>query len=167
MKFLDTPFYQYIKPEIEQLRREGMDLPAHFRKASAFLREIPADLGAHAYAPGKWTVAQVMGHLVDAQLVFLNRIVFIARGEAAPLPGFDENLWVESSGHREISPGELAEMHARMSQATETLVGSLPRATLSRAGLANGVEITAEEVLLYLVAHEKHHLHILKTRYLS
>lgn len=167
MKFQESIFHRILAAELAELGDPAAALPGHFREGRAFVSGLPEARRSHAYAPGKWTVAQVVGHVVDTQLVFLGRILFIARGQPAALPSFDEGAWVETSGHREKSLMELAAIYERGTALLEALVASLPAGALAREGTANGIEIRGEEVLAYLIAHERHHFQVLKSRYLG
>lgn len=167
MRFKDSIFQRILAAELAALGDPVEALPGHFLAGRGFLGGLPEERRTYAYAPGKWTLAQVVGHVVDTQLVFLGRILFIARGQPAALPGFDEGTWVETSGHREKTLAELAALYGKGAAAMEALIGSLPAGALAREGNANGIEIRGEEVLAYLIAHEQHHFQILKSRYLG
>jgi uncharacterized damage-inducible protein DinB len=164
-RFKDSVFHRILEEELATLGDPAAALPVHNAEVQAFLGGLPEAKRGFAYAPGKWTLGQVVGHLADAQLVFLGRILFIARGQDAALPGFDEDRWIVSSGHGEKSLAELRDLLARGAALAEALVKSLPPGALSREGVANGILITPSEVLAYLIAHEKHHLRVIRERY--
>jgi uncharacterized damage-inducible protein DinB len=165
MRFTDSPFHRILADELAVLGDPVAELPRQRAGYLDFLSSLPESLASHAYAPGKWTVSQVVGHLADTQLVFLGRILFFARGQGTALPGFDEGTWVEASGHRGLSLARLREIHAAGSAAVAALVASLPPGALSREGEANGVRIRVDEILSYLIAHERHHVKVLRERY--
>jgi uncharacterized damage-inducible protein DinB len=167
MRFVDSPFHRILAEELAGLGDPVEALPRHQAGYLDFLAGIPETLVSHAYAPGKWTVGQVVGHLADTQLVFLGRILFIARGQKSALPGFDEASWAETSGHRGFSLARLREIHAAGAAAVAALVASLPPGTLALEGDANGVQIRVDEILCYLIAHERHHVKVLRERYLG
>lgn len=164
MKFRDSWYYQSLRKEIDALPGPG-HFPAHAAATRSFLDGLPDARGNHAYAPGKWTLTEVAGHFTDAQLVFLGRILFIARGETAILPGFDENKWVPAARHGALGLPRVRDLYAKTSALTEALLASLPAESLQAEGIANGMTITVEEILLYMMAHEAHHIEILRTRY--
>lgn len=165
--FRDSIFQKILAEELSQLGDARQALAPHFDAMTRFLAALPEAKAAHAYAPGKWTVSEVIGHLLDTRLVFLNRLLYISRGEARPLPGFDEGLWVREAGHAALPFAALRDLHQAGAAFASATLASLPAGSFSRSGEANGVLITGEEILRYLIAHETHHLRVLRDRYLA
>lgn len=140
------------------LEREG-------RAFAAALAALPAASAAHAYAPGKWTLAEVVAHLADAERVFAYRALRFGRGDATPLPGFDQDLYVPAShaGRRPFLDlvGELASLRA----ATLHLYRGFEPQDWARAGEANGARVTVRALAWIVAGHELHHRAILRDRY--
>jgi hypothetical protein len=117
------------------------------------------------YAPGKWSVREVMAHLVDVERVMAYRLLRVARGDATPLPGFDENAWIAGAGHdsRPVAAhlGEFAAARAN----TLALLRGLPAETLERRGTASGHPVSARALVWILAGHVDHHVRILADRY--
>ena len=159
-----APFYHGYIAEVhgenigEQLRNQLTEVER--------LVSTVDDRGALArYAPGKWSVKEVLGHLADVERIFGYRLLRIARGDATPLPGFDENTYVPA-GRFDERPlrGLLADFRAvRMSSLA--LVEGLPSAAWSARGAASGYAITARALAYILVGHVAHHLGVLRDRY--
>jgi hypothetical protein len=124
------------------------------------------DSGAgRRYAPDKWSVKQVLGHLADTERVLAYRLLRVGRGDPTPLSAFDENAYVAAAGFDDRSlPDLLQDFHA-VRQSTLRLVDGLPIAALSRWGAASGAPITARALLYVLVGHVEHHFEILRGRY--
>lgn len=121
--------------------------------------------GGHRYAEGKWSVREVVGHCIDAERIFAYRALRIARGDATPLPGFDENDYVATAGSDARSmPELLAELDA-VRAATIALFASLTPVAWSRVGVASGKEITVRALAFITAGHVAHHLRILRERY--
>ncbi len=118
-----------------------------------------------AYAPGKWTVRQLIGHLLDTHMVFIYRATCFSRGETHALPGFDENAYTENWLASRASAAQLVRAYARLSQATVSLVSLMLPELWQRAGIANGTRVNGEQMLRILMSHESHHLGILTSRY--
>jgi DinB family protein len=117
------------------------------------------------YAPGKWSVKEILGHLTDAERIFSYRLLRIARGDATPLPGFEENSYVPA-GRFDARPLKdlLAEFRAvRLS--TTTLVGGIPSTAWSERGTASGKPVSARALVYIMVGHVAHHLGVLRERY--
>jgi uncharacterized damage-inducible protein DinB len=166
MKFRDSIYYSILKDDLALIKAGVAELAEHFTSSLRFIQSIPADKIGFAYGPGKWSVAQVIGHLSDTQTVFLNRILYISRGQSVALYPFDEQLWVGSAGHESLDREKLLNLYESGARHVQTVIASLPAGSLARAGVANGIEITVEEIILYLMAHEKHHLQVIRDRYL-
>lgn len=141
-------------------------LARHADETIALLREQPPEIADHAYAEGKWTVKQVVGHVCDAERIFTYRLLRIARADQTPLPGFDENAYVPPGEFETRTLESLLEEFAAVRQATIALVAGLPDAAWSRSGIANGDPISARALAYILTGHELHHRGVLHARYL-
>lgn len=140
-------------------------LTAQMKETGAVLGRTSGERAGFRYAPGKWTVREVAGHVADAERVFSYRALRFSRGDATPLPGFDENLWVPHSGADRRPLPELAAELAAVRQATLALLGSLDDEAVGRSGSANGRIITVRALGWIIAGHERHHLRILRDRY--
>ena len=120
-----------------------------------------------AYAPGKWTLKEVLGHLADAERVFAYRALCFARGDRNPLASFDESAWAPNSAARDCELHELAEGLRAVRAATLALLRQLPVAASLRRGTVNGKEITVRALGWIIAGHERHHLTIIRERYLT
>lgn len=133
----------------------------------ALLRDLTDEQALRAYAPGKWTIKQVIGHLCDAERVFSYRAMRIARGDVTPLPSFDENVYaVEGAFDARPLPSLLAEFTA-VRRATVALLAGLPHESWARAGMASGWPVTTRACAWITAGHELHHRAILAERYLG
>lgn len=133
----------------------------------ALLRTIPEARGSHRYAPGKWSIKEVLGHMADTERVFAYRALRFARGDRTPLPGFEQNDWVPFSNADARPLGELAEELRLVRGATVALFRGLDDAALARRGTASGVEFTTRALAWIIAGHERHHLRVLGERYLE
>jgi uncharacterized damage-inducible protein DinB len=129
------------------------------------LSRLTADQAAFAYAPGKWTVKEVVGHLIDAERVFAYRAMRIARGDKTDLPGFDENAFVANAKFNARTLPDLLEEFQAVRRATITLANSLDEEELARKGTANGHAVSVRALFYICLGHEAHHLALLKGRY--
>jgi uncharacterized damage-inducible protein DinB len=121
----------------------------------------------YAYAPGKWSVKQVIGHLVDAERVFVYRALRVARNDTTNLPGFDENAFVENANFQSRTLPDLLEELQVVRAATIALIKNLDPSSFERRGTANGSPISVRALLYIVAGHERHHAAILRERYLS
>lgn len=131
----------------------------------AYMATWPEDKAGHRYAEGKWTVAQVIGHMADTERVFSYRLLRIARGDATALPGFDENAYQVHAGFDGRSVASVVAELRAVRQASVALVRTLDAAALDRAGTASDNRITARALVWLIAGHFAHHTAILKERY--
>lgn len=118
------------------------------------------------YAPGKWTLKEVIGHLADDERIFAYRALCVARGDAVALPGFDEKEYVRNAGFEKRPLADLlAELDA-MREATIRFGASLTREAWLRSGTVNGYAASVRGLLFHIAGHELHHLEIVRERYL-
>lgn len=118
-----------------------------------------------AYAQGKWTPKEVLGHMIDTERIMTFRALCFARGEKQSLPGFDENDYVQSAAFSKNSLEDLLDDFEAQRRALLTLVKTLSEDTLDVQGLANGKPITPRALLWIIVGHFIHHVQVLNDRY--
>jgi hypothetical protein len=142
-------------------------LVALSEQTPAFFRGLtgPAERGL-TYAPGKWTLKEVLGHLVDDERIFAYRLLCVARGEDAELPGFDENRYAAHGEFERSSLERLLAEYAMVRAATLLLLQGLPAAAWARRGRVNGYACSVRGLAFHIAGHELHHERILRERYL-
>ncbi len=132
---------------------------------TALIASLPPAIGGHAYAPGKWTVKQVLQHVTDGERLFCYRALCIARGETLSLPAFDEDLYARNDGSASRPLAAIGIEFAAVRQATLALFAGFDAAAWSRRGTANGKPASVHSLLWILAGHERHHLAVLRERY--
>ncbi len=143
---------------LEILERQSQDLRDLAATASP-------DQQLHRYAPGKWSVREVFGHLIDGERVFGYRAFRIGRGDDTPLPGFDENEYVEASSYHHQDLAALAEEFALVRAGNLAVFNSLSDDDWRHAGTANGQRISVRALAFIMAGHVVHHVGILGERY--
>lgn len=118
-----------------------------------------------AYAPGKWTVKEVLGHLADDERIFAYRALCLARGDTRPLPGFDEKLYMLDAGFEARPLAGLLAEYLAVRRASLALFEGLPAAAWLRGGEVNGYRATVRGLAFHIAGHELHHHRILRERY--
>lgn len=126
---------------------------------------IPADKADYRYAEGKWTVRDVIGHIVDAERVFAFRALWFARGDTNPLPGFDENAWVPAARFEGVSLADIIESWRAQRAATIAMLKTFGPDTWPRTGTANGKVMSVRSLAFTIAGHEIHHVGVLGERY--
>ena len=143
---------------IEMLARNADD-------TLAAVRAQPPEIATHAYAEGKWTVKEVLGHICDAERIFAYRLLRIARADTTPLAGFDENQYVPAGEFGDRTLESLLEEFVAVRAATIALVAGLPEAGWARSGIGNNSPVSARAIAYIILGHELHHREILMSRY--
>ena len=141
------------------------DLLAQQADVLAFMTTWPEEKATQRYAEGKWTVAQVIGHMADTERVFAYRLLRIARGDATPLAGFDENAFQLQAGFTGRTVASLVAELRAVRQSSLALIRSLDDEALDRAGTASDARVTARALVWLMAGHFAHHTAILKQRY--
>jgi hypothetical protein len=141
-------------------------LESQLAETVAVLDAIGEDRAGHRYAPGKWSVRELVGHVIDTERVFAYRAMCAARGETAGLPGFDENLWVAGADFEGRTLNSLLGELTAVRRATLALFRNLGEEALGRRAVANGGPVTARALAWIIAGHERHHAALLRDRYL-
>ena len=134
-------------------------------KTVSFFENLTEEQGNFAYADGKWTIKEVLGHLVDTERVFVFRALSFARGEEQSLPGFDENTYVPAGRFSDRKLESLIEEYRSVRQSTITFFQNLRDEDWSKTGIANNGNFTVNSIAFIIAGHNEHHINILSERY--
>jgi DinB superfamily len=145
------------------------DLVAILRDQIGETRSLVAglsdDASDFAYAPGKWTIREVIGHMADTERVMAYRILVAARGDATPLPSFDENAWTPAGEFGARSMESVRAELETVRAGTVALLDGLADGAWIRRGVASGHPFSVRAMACNIAGHELHHADILKTKY--
>lgn len=142
-------------------------LKARVEKTKKFVSGLSKKQWKTVYAPGKWSIPEILVHIIDDERIYSYRALRIGRGDMTPLPGFEQNDYVPFSRANERSADAILEEYASVRKATLSLFKSFSEEDLLRKGIANGNPVTVRALLYHLAGHELHHLRIIKERYLG
>ncbi len=142
-------------------------LTAQKQSTAQLLAGLNDSQAAYRYAPGKWTLREIIGHLADSERIFAYRMLRIARGDATPLPGFEENDYVSAGQFERRSLASVAAEFAAVRDASVALLQGLDAEALARRGTASSKPISARALAYIIAGHEKHHLGVIRERYLK
>jgi hypothetical protein len=134
--------------------------------SNALVARIPQGMDGHRYAPDKWSIAEVLQHLVDCERIFQYRALRFARNDRTELPGFDENSYAQEAAANVRSITDVYEELLLVRRSTVALFRSFPDGNALRSGPANGRTITVRALGWTIAGHHLHHLRILEQRYL-
>ena len=137
------------------------------KETQQLLGRLSEEGAAYRYAPDKWSIKGVLGHLTDADRVFAYRALTFGRGNPGPLPGWDENAWAGEGGFDARTLKELLDGYDAARGATLALFRSLPAEAWARRGTANNNPVSVRALAWITAGHERHHQRILRERYLK
>lgn len=132
----------------------------------ALIGGLSEESAGRPYAPGKWSVKQVVGHLADSERVFAYRAMRIARGDRTFLPGFEQDDYVREGGFDDRPLQDLLEEFQAVRRATVALVGSLTAEAAARTGMANNFGVSVRALAWIAAGHERHHQGLIREKYL-
>jgi DinB family protein len=145
--------------------RVGIHLQAQVGELEALCAGLTESGAMFRYAEGKWTIKEVIGHLLDAERVFAYRLLRISRGDATELPGFDETIYAPEGQFNVRSVKALVSEFTLQRASTLALVDGIPPAAWLRVGTANGFRTSARALVYIILGHTAHHCRILRERY--
>lgn len=131
-----------------------------------FMNSLQREKLTYAYAEGKWTIAEVLQHLIDTERIFAYRALRFARNDKTPLMGFDQDAYVPNSNANDYSNTELIEDFEAVRNSSITLFKGFDDEMLLKVGEASGSPMSVRAVGYILAGHQKHHLEVIKERYL-
>ncbi len=131
------------------------------------VKSIPEEKGNYAYAKGKWSIKEVLGHITDSERIFAYRALCIARGEKKSLPGFEQDDYVRGGNFNNRTLMSLIDEFIQLRKSNIILFNSFTEDMLNKRGLANNNEVTVRAILFITAGHEIHHINILKEKYLG
>jgi hypothetical protein len=159
----------YFQGYAAEAEGEGDDplaaLERGLAETKALVHSFGEARGGHRYAPGKWSVRELVGHLCDAERIFAYRAFRMARGDATPLASFDEDAYIAASGYDRRTLADLLEEFGTLRHASLQLFRSFDAAAWERSGTAGGNPFVVCAFPWLLVGHENHHRRVLRERY--
>lgn len=130
-----------------------------------FFEKMGEEKSKLAYAEGKWSAKEVLGHITDTDRVMAYRALSIARGEQASLPGFDQDAYVQTALFNEVPLVRLLEEFEMTRYALVSMLRNIPESTYANLGVANNVPVTVRALINIIAGHTIHHMNILRERY--
>lgn len=140
-------------------------LQEQLQSTATLLCRVDESRGGFRYAPDKWSIKEVIGHLTDTERIMSDRALRIGRGDPTPLPGFDENAYVPTMEADARPVADLVAEWSDVRRATLALFRGLPSAAWTRRGVANGSPVSVRALAYIIAGHERHHLETLRNRY--
>ncbi len=160
-----NPYYEtYVGkvgegPILSLLSQQGVAI-------AAFFQNLPADRWDYSYADGKWTIKEMLLHIIDTERIFIYRALRVGRKDSTPLPGFDQDPYVIASGANSRTAESLMAEYEAVRAASLQLFNHLPADAWEQMGTASDSPITPLALAYIIAGHELHHIKIIKERYL-
>ena len=161
-------FYQnYVTNAIEAAQGNILQLLTELKDNTyGFFKSIPPEKAEYAYSEGKWTIKQLLGHLIDAERVFAYRALCFSRKETKELPGFDENDFVNNANFNSRTIDDLAKEFKSVRESNLYMLNALTDEQANFSGIANGNPVSVRALAYIMAGHELHHIQIITERYL-
>ena len=132
-----------------------------------FIGSVPVEMEEYKYAEGKWTIKEVLGHICDVERILGYRALCISRGEQQELPGFDEDQYVLHGNFNKRSLYDLAHEFSLVRESNIAMFKNFDEQVLDKMGNANKYNMSVRALLFMIAGHEKHHIKVIKERYLK
>ncbi len=163
---INAPFYD---PYIARVKDSDIltTLEDQMNSTYELLNNIGEDKGNYAYEPGKWTIKEITGHLIDSERVFGYRALRFSRKDNTELAGYEQDDYVANSDYNSRPLAELAEELLNLRKANLSMFRSFTDNMLQMTGVANGSEVSVDALLYIIAGHEKHHINVIKEKYLN
>ncbi len=160
--------YSYYKTYLKYVPEEDIlaTLIAQKEITQKFLNTIPEEKASKAYAEGKWLLKEVAGHLCDTERILTYRALRFSRNDKTPLPGFEENEYTPNSNYSSRTLANIAGEFKAIRESSISLFTNLSEEMYERRGISNNADISVRDLLFFIVAHERHHLNVIRERYL-
>src|SRR4051812_3235390 len=163
-----SDYPEYFGQYINQVEEDdlGTAFRNQFPKIENFLRSVDEEKAGYAYAPGKWTLKELLQHIIDTERIFNYRSLCFARKEAASLPPFDENIYADNSNANARSWKSLSNEFINVRRSTEDLFKSFTEEMLQQVGTASNKSISVLSLGFITVGHITHHIKVINEKYL-
>lgn len=164
---------EYIPPSLQQYVKWVKEfnvitlLEKDYKSGLSFFEKISKEKQDYYYAPGKWSVKEIIQHLSDVERIFTYRALRFSRLDPIELPGFDENYYLEATSLDEIPYRNLLSEWASLRESTILFYKNIDPKFLDRTGRAGGQEFSVKSIGYILAGHTRHHIEIIKERYLA
>ena len=130
------------------------------------INTVPADKAFFAYAPGKWTIKEIIGHMIETERVFSFRALAISRGDEGELPNMDQDAYIKGNNYNSRTLANLSNEYLAVRVSTLHLLTNMSKEMIAKTGNIAGNTITVRALAFIIAGHERHHINILREKYL-
>jgi exoribonuclease II len=167
MRPAENEYASFYQPYVARVKENDpiLALEKSYEEIHHFMPLLPEARADFRYAEGKWSVKEMMQHLIDTERIMAYRALTIARGDQRELPGFNENAYADAANVEYRSLEELRNELQLVRKTTICLFGSFDEGALKRVGIANKYEVSVRALAYIIAGHQKHHFAVLRERY--
>ena len=162
-----APFHESYLKELPPRGTAQSLLKSTFKEALDLLGKLPEEKGNYTYAPGRWTIKQVIMHLIDFERVFAFRILSFMRADRVALPGFNQDFWMDEVHVTDRTIKDLLKEWKAVRDNTLFLLKQCTEAQSAFAGTASGWKVTPRALFYIIAGHQIHHINVLREQYLT
>lgn len=165
LEYIPPSFQQYVK-WVKEYNVTTL-LEKNYKSGLSFFEKISKEKQDYYYAPGKWSVKEILQHLNDVERIFMYRALRFSRLDPIDLPGFDEEYYLEATSLEEIPYRNLLSEWSSLRESSILFYKNIIPKFLDRTGRASGQEFSVKSIGYILAGHTRHHIEIIKERYLA
>jgi hypothetical protein len=164
-----SEYFEFYQGYISLVKSENVikELEEQLLNLQMLVSMIPSEKEEYAYAEGKWTIKEVIGHIIDTERIMSYRALRISRKDKTELSGFDEDFFVANSNFNKRTLYDLVHEFSLVRESNIALFKSFNEEMVGQIGSANGKEISVRALLFIIVGHTAHHMNVIKTKYLD
>lgn len=163
-----SEYAHYYADYVANVPKENIieTLKAQMHEMYTFINSMPGDKAFYAYKEGKWTIKQIIGHIIETERVFAYRALAFSRRDPNPLPAMDQDDYVKYSNYNSRTISNLANEFLAVRISTIHLFQNMTKEMLSLKGTASGFEFTVRSLAFIIAGHELHHMDVIRKKYL-
>lgn len=165
---LPTEHPAYFTHYIDLVKNDDVlkELKSQIAELKHLMAGIPQEKESFVYAPGKWTIKEILGHIIDTERIMAYRALCVARKDKSKLPGFDQNAFVANANFNNRTLKDLAYEFAVVRESNLLLFKHFTESSLNEIGNSNGAEISVRAIIFMIAGHTTHHVNVIKAKYL-
>jgi hypothetical protein len=142
-------------------------LNSQMHELYTLINSVPGDKAYFSYAPDKWTLKEVIGHMIETERLFCYRAFSISRGEKQPLPSMDQDAYMDGNHYNKRTLANLSNEYLAVRVSTIHLLSNMTKEMINQKGTASGYDVTVRAIAFIIAGHERHHINMIKELYLA
>ena len=163
-----TEYSHFYSTYISLISKDNIiqTLNEQMHEVFTLINSLPGEKAYFKYAPDKWTLKEVLGHIIETERVFSYRALAISRGDTQPLPGMDQDEYMKNNNYNKRSISNLSNEYLSVRTSTIHLFNTMTKEMISKKGNASGFDVTVRALAFIIAGHNLHHYNIIKEKYL-